>query len=292
VVGVTPSKESEATLIPQKVISGEFLSDGDTNEIVLGKILAGTRVGEEKEEKFDIGELESGLRVGVGDIVVVTYRNGISKNYHVKGIFETGIIGADYYGYVNKKEVESVYGIDDKAAAIFIKLADRDAADEYRLLIMQQGVQDDVKTWKSKVMFVEDISQSLGMITGISGFVGIMTVAITIAIIIYINTSHKRRLIGVLKAIGAKDNVILTVFLMEAIFFTLLGIVVGICMSYAITSHYKANPIPMPFGSLSPDVRAVVVFWIIMAMVLSAVFAGFYPSWKAAKQDIIKTIWG
>lgn len=295
ITGVTPSKENDVTLIPQKVTSGEFLGDGDTNEIVLGKMISGTKVGEEKEGEFNIGELESGLKVGVGDTVVVTYSNGVTKNYHVKGIIETGIIGADYTAYVSRKEIESVYaasGVEDKATAIFIKLADRDAVDEYRLLIMQQGIQDDVKTWKSKVMFVEDIANSLGIITSISGFVGIMTVAITIAIVIYINTSHKRRLIGVLKAIGAKDSVILTVFLMESIFFTLLGIVAGIGMSYAITSHYKANPIPMPFGSLSPDVRVTVVFWIIVAMILSAVFAGFYPSWKAAKQDIIKTIWG
>jgi putative ABC transport system permease protein len=292
IIGITPSKENEATMIPQKVTSGEFLSDGDTNEILLGKLVSGTKVGEEKEGAFNLGELESGLKVGVGDTVVVTYDNGLSKNYHVKGIVETGIMGADYMGYVNEKEIESVYGIKDKATSIFIKLADRDAADEYRLLVMQQGIQDDVKTWKSKVSFVEDITKSLGIITSISGFVGIMTVAITIAIVIYINTSHKRRLIGVLKAIGAKDNVILTVFLMEAIFFTLFGIVAGMGMSYAITSHYRANPIPMPFGSLSPDVRPVVVFWIIAAMMVSAVFAGFYPSWKAAKQDIIKTIWG
>jgi putative ABC transport system permease protein len=288
ILGITPSKERMVTVIPEKIVSGEFLSDSDRNEVVLGKQLAGIKPG---EEGFDIGELFPGLQVDVGDRVVISYGNGVKKEYRVKGIYETGMMDADFSAYLTTREVESVLGIEDKATEILVRLNDRSAAEEYKLKVMQ-GIPYEVKTWKDKAEFVEQITSSMRMITTITGSVGILTVAVTIAIIIYINTTYKKRLIGVLKAIGASDSVILRIFLYEAIIFSIFGILAGIGISYLLDSYISANPIVLPMGEVSLDVRADLLLTSSIAVVLSAIFAGFYPSWKASRQSIIKSIWG
>jgi ABC-type lipoprotein release transport system permease subunit len=201
------------------------------------------------------------------------------------------MMDADFSAYLTTREVESVLGIEDKATEILVRLNDRSAAEEYKLKVMQ-GIPYEVKTWKDKAEFVEQITSSMRMITTITGSVGILTVAVTIAIIIYINTTYKKRLIGVLKAIGASDSVILRIFLYEAIIFSIFGILAGIGISYLLDSYISANPIVLPMGEVSLDVRADLLLTSSIAVVLSAIFAGFYPSWKASRQSIIKSIWG
>jgi len=290
VVGLTPSKEEEVTLVPQKIKSGEFLSNRDAKEIVLGKVLVKNKMPDEDDWGF--GEFaKNALDVEVGENVVVTYDNGVSREYHVKGIIDAGM-GPDFNAYVTTKEIEDVYNQKDEATQILVRLYDRDSADEYRLLIMQQGIRGDVKTWMDKAEFIEKITASMGIITGVMTYIGLLTVAATIAIIVYINTTHKRRLIGVLKAIGSKDITVLLMFLTEACIFSLFGIVLGIVLMNLITVYFSYNPMTTPIGEIYPEVRLNLVLITFRTILIAAVISGFYPAWNAAKQNIIRSIWG
>jgi len=40
-IAVTPSEEQHVMKVSQKIIAGEYLTDGDRNEIVIGSLLAG-----------------------------------------------------------------------------------------------------------------------------------------------------------------------------------------------------------------------------------------------------------
>ena len=287
IVGLTPSKESMVTEIPEKVTYGEFLNDDDTDEIVLGIQLTDTQT----EGGFQMTQVKTHLDVEVGDKVSVKYKNGVIREYRVKGILEGGVLGSDWFAYVTNKELKSVYGEEGGASEILVRLIDPESVDKYRLLILQQGIHGNVKTWKENIGFIENVTASLGMFTSIITGLGLATTIITITIVIYINSSRKRRLTGVLKAIGAQNNVILIVFLIEALIFGIFGIFAGILMSYAADAYVAANPIRIPIGEVFLNIHSGLFLKAGICIVLASGISGFYPAWKASKQDIIKSIW-
>ena len=82
VIGIDPASEITVTNVHSNMIAGSYLAAGDTNEIVLGVSIAGG--AESSTSSF----LTLG-GINVGDIVQLTYPNGVQKEYTVKGIFRT-----------------------------------------------------------------------------------------------------------------------------------------------------------------------------------------------------------
>ncbi len=287
VMGLTPSKESMVTDIPDKVTYGEFLDDDDTDEIVLGIQLTNIQT----EGGFQMTQVKTHLDVEVGDKVTVAYKNGVTREYRVKGVLEGGVLGSDWFAYVTNKEMKSVYGEDGGASEILVRLQDAESVDKFRLLIMQQGIHGNVKTWKENIGFIENVTASLGMFTSIITAIGLATTIITVTIVIYINSSRKRRLTGVLKAIGAQSSVVLIVYLIEALVFGIFGIFAGIGMSYAADAYVKANPIHIPIGDVFLNIHPGLFVKAGLCIMVASALSGFYPAWKASRQDIIKSIW-
>ncbi len=291
-VAATPSRYAAVSGVPQKVIAGEFLGDGDTDQVVLGVEISGFPEDAGTGKKgFDFG---FGIGANVGDRVTISFSNGVVRDYRVKGIVKTGGFEADFNTFITRKEMESIFpGTANKAQQILVKLSDRRQAADYRNIFLAEGVREDVKTWEDQAGFIRDISGSVSVIAGVTGGVGIITVAITMAIVIYINTTHKRRLMGVLKAIGATDGVIFRVFIYEAVLFGVFGILVGIALSQVMAAAFARNPIPVPIGGgVVPDIRLELLGVGGVTVLLSGLLAAYYPSWRAARQPIVASIWG
>ena len=106
---MTPSDDTQVLKTSTRIISGDFLSDGDRDQIVIGSLLAG-----HKDTTLD--KVKSLGGVEVGDSVDVTFSNGITRKYHVKGIFETRITSLDQSAIITNNEMESVNGLSDKAS--------------------------------------------------------------------------------------------------------------------------------------------------------------------------------
>lgn len=281
IIGITPSKEASVTILADKVVEGEFLSDSDTSYVLLGRAIA--------SEKAEMGE---GLGVGVGNKVRVSYSNGVVREYIVKGIIFSNFFGSDESIYVSTKEMDSVYLRKDWATSILIKIRNKEKSDEYKNLVMAENVGGTVKTWKEYAGFIEDITKSLNMMTMVTSFVGLLVAAMTMSVIIFINTTHKRRQIGILKAIGAQDSVILKIYLIESAMFGILGIVAGIALGYGINSYFGANPMSLPMGLVRPYLELQQAAVAGVSLLVAVVAAGFYPAWKAANENILKAIMG
>ncbi len=285
--GVTPSLEKRVTEIPYKVVEGEFLSDSDTGEVCIGiNLLSDESGGDTERSRGELGN------IGVGDRVTITHSNGVVKDYRVKCILDAGFDVVDGGVYLTTKEVEEVYGIEDKASQILIKIADKNAVEEYKLKVMQENVGGDVKTWKDFVGFVEQMVQTLDSTRIIMSIVGILTAVMTIGIIIYINTQNKKRQIGILKAIGATDNTVLKIFLLESVLFGLVGVIIGVIAGQAVTYYFNQNPVSMPMGELKLVLEPATMIISAVVLLMGVIAGGMYPSWRAAKIDIVKAVWG
>lgn len=117
----------------------------------------------------------------------------------------------------------------------------------------------------------------LGLIGGISLIVG----GIGVMNIMLVSVTERRREIGIRKAIGARPRDIQMLFLTESVILTLfggcIGVGLGLMISYVISYfakwHFSIYTAPIAIGFL--------------VSMLTGVFFGFYPAYRAAKLDPI-----
>ena len=109
-----PDDEKTVTYYQDRIISGDFLSKGDTDQILIGVQVAGN----EDEAKDKVSSLGG---VTVGDTVQVAYSNGVVKDYRVKGIFETEGVLIDSSAFVTQKEMDTVMNTSGKATTVLVR---------------------------------------------------------------------------------------------------------------------------------------------------------------------------
>jgi putative ABC transport system permease protein len=115
---------------------------------------------------------------------------------------------------------------------------------------------------------------ALSFIVGIFGVANIM----------FVTVKERTSQIGLKKAIGAKNSVILTEFLLEAAFLCILGGLIGLLLVFLLTKVATAI-VHFPFF-LSPSIIMLALFICIVAGIL----AGIIPAFKAAKMDPVEAI--
>ena len=288
---MTPSDEVHVTTIPSLVVEGSFLTDNSNNEIVLGRLIAGQRI-EDTIGRQQFGQIVEGLGVRVGEVVSVKYANGQSREYRVRGIVnQEGFSTVSQGAYITTNEAEAVLGINDQASAILVKLSDKYKADAVKNFILEQGIKNaDVNTWEEASSFVGAINSTFGIVTFATSLVGIMIVIVTIGIVIFINTSRKKRIIGVLKAIGMSSREVMLIFVMQSIILGSVGMLLGVGIFSGINYYTAANPIKLPIGDLRLVLGADVVAGAAILIIISSLIAGYVPARMASRQKILETI--
>ena len=114
--------------------------------------------------------------------------------------------------------------------------------------------------------------------------IALVVAGIGIMNIMLVSVTERIKEIGIRKAIGASKRDILTQFLMEAVFLSEFGGVVGIIMGIGAGN----------FVSLIFNIPAVIPFdWAIIGLLVCSVIGigfGIYPAWKAAQLDPIESL--
>ncbi|MEK6887426.1 MAG: FtsX-like permease family protein [Candidatus Aenigmatarchaeota archaeon] len=290
-IAMKPSDESAVTTVPTFIIDGSFLSDGNNNEIVLGKFISGQKI-EDTIGQQTFGQLAAGLGVGVGEVVTVTYPNGVRKEYRLRGVLgSNGFSQVSQSAYITLDEADTVFGLSDQASNMLVKLVNRDRADAVKTFILSQGVKNvDVKTWAEASGFVSAIKSAFSIVISITSIMGVMIVVVTIGIVIFINTARKKRIIGVLKALGMSSNQVMMIYVMQSFILGLVGTVVGITMFTGLSYFLTANPVHLPIGSLTPTLSTDAVINAALLIVIASIVAGYIPARIASRQKILETI--
>lgn len=284
--GIVPEDERSVTRIAEYMTEGEFLSNGDTNAIIMGTTLAGTE-GEEA------GGLPSLQGVVVGDSVEVGYPNGETRTYRVKGVFETQSFGVDTAAFVTRREMNSVLGLQDQASVILVKTEENGREEEYQRELLSYGIQEEVRTYQEKAGgFVDQAIQSFNIINAISTLVSLIIAIVVIFIVIFINTVNRRRQIGILKAIGIDQQIIINSYVLQVLFITAVGALVGIALNAGVTTYLTAYPLVFPGGPVYPDVEASAILRSIASLFAVSLVAGYIPAWRIAREDILSAIRG
>jgi len=283
--GIVPEDERSVTRIVEYMTEGEFLSNGDTDAIVMGTTLAGTE-GEEA------GGLPSLQGIGVGDSVEVAYPNGEIRTYRVKGIYETQSFSVDTAAFITSREMSGVLGLQDQASIILVK-TEVNGREEYKTEILSYGIQEEVRTFQEKSGgFVDQAIQSFNIINAISTLVSLIIAIVVVFIVIFINTVNRRRQIGILKAIGIDQQIIINSYVLQVLFITTVGALAGIVLNAGVTTYLTAYPLAFPGGPVYPAVEASAILRSIASLFAVSVVAGYIPAWRIAREDILSAIRG
>jgi putative ABC transport system permease protein len=283
---ISPEDEQRVTRIHETLIAGEFLSKGDTNAMIMGSTLAGTE-GEET------GDLPSLRGVEVGDAIEVQFSNGMTRSYRVKGIYKTQSFSVDLVGFITLDEMNAVLGTEDRASQVLIKTQENGREQYYKTLLLSYGIQQEVKTYQEKAAgFVDQAIQSFNIINVISTVVSLIIAIVVIFIVIFINTVNKRRQIGILKAIGIHQQIIINSYVLQVLFITGVGALVGLLMNFGVTTYLTQYPLIFPGGPVYPVVKPMDIIRSMISLFVVSLVAGYIPAWKTVREDILTAIRG
>ena len=288
ITGIDPARDEEVFEISRSLIEGSYLDLRDRGEILLGIQLAGA-------DQEDIELYSSSLRhVHAGDKVVVTYSNGLEKQYTVKGIFDTGFIQTDLQAFVTQLEFNSVMpNMNDKATNIRVKL--EDGTDPNRIIERIASLRDglDFQTWEQTAGLVQSMTDSFILINQILNVVNYLVAGITVFIVTYVDVINRRRQIGIQRAIGIKSQSITISYLIRALFYAVVGLIIGIlAFKYLVIPVEARHPFEFPFGPAylltQPSYTARMAFILLVVSLTAA----FIPVWRVMRIKILDAIWG
>jgi len=283
---INPDEEVKVTTLQNFLVAGRYLEENDRDQLIMGKEIAGGYGA-----SFQISSLK-GARVG--DEVTIAYGNGVKRDYKIKGVYNTYFPLADLNVFVTEKEMESVLGVHNRASEVLIKtdgsVPERVYIDRLRMMGIEK---EQINVWMDFIGYISGLTQTFDIIKGIVTFIGLLVAGITIFIVIFIATVGRRRQIGILKAIGMKERIIILSYIFQAVFYALLGIIAGlIIINLALVPYFIQHPFPMPIGLVSLALVNRDMALAIFSMVVVSIVAGFIPSWMVTRQNIIKAIWG
>lgn len=286
IIGVTQSEEKNILTINKYIVSGKFPDNLKDDEIVLGANLSG---GFGTKQTKDLGGAI------VGNKIQIDYSNGITRTYTIVGIFKLSMVGSiASAAFISNSEAESILSTYNSASEIMVRVdLEKNTLDEYTKKIHEIVPNLKLEEYTARLATVGILITAFNLIAVIVSIISIIVSAITIFVMIYVNAVSKRRQIGILKAIGIKENIIEISYIIQSIFYSFLGIVGGLLVIFFIVIPIMAvKPINMPFGNAVLVYTAFGIIINIISLIIAGILAGYIPAKIVAREDILKSIWG
>lgn len=271
-----------------KLIQGRFLTEND----VTANGMAGVIDSEFAQALF-------GRQDVIGEIL--TFSSGEQTiSLKIVGVYEQPKSSLNSaVGYTPPKVVyapyttlERTFNSDDRVYAIELTVANKDdvnaVSDDIKKLLKRKHNTDkeiyQVFTAQKQLDSINSVLGVLTMVISAIAAISLVVGGIGVMNIMLVSVTERTREIGIRKSLGATRKDILTQFLVEAVFISgiggIIGTILGIGLSYGLSLLIKVPP------STSPTTIAIA--WLFSAGV--GIFFGIYPANKAAKLDPIEAL--
>ena len=148
------------------------------------------------------------------------------------------------------------------------------------------GVDDDFSIMSMKEI-ASTISQVTGLMTlllGAIAAIALLVGGIGVMNIMLVSVLERTREIGIRKALGARERDIWTQFLLEAVFLTFAGGIIGVILGWAISSIVDS------MGLMTTLVTADIVILAVSVSVGIGLFFGFFPAWNASRLNPVEAL--
>jgi lipoprotein-releasing system permease protein len=290
--GIDPATEMKTTNILRHIKEGNF------RDLAEGSSMPGIILG---------SELAANLGVFVGDTINIVSPVGEIgpmgmlpkvKQFKVTGIFEIGMFEYDSnLVLTTMKAAQDFFGMGGDISGVEVRLNDIYKAPEVtRHLESELGFPYQVMDWMemNKNLFSALRLEKFAMFVILVLIV--LVASFNIISNLIMNVIEKSREIAILKAIGATNSGIMTVFMLQGLFIGLIGTIIGITGGYLlgyILNTYQIIKLPADVYYLShlPVLMKLSDF---IAVSTSAIVISFlatlYPAWQAAKLNPVEPL--
>ena len=213
------------------------------------------------------------------------------QKFIISGIFESGMsIYDDLNAYVNITSAQNLFNLGNNITGYDIKLKDVNKIDSLTNYLSNNlkfpyaarsiyDIHRNIFTW------VELQKKPVPIILGLIIIVAVFNIIGTLLMIVL----EKTNAIGILKALGASNKQIVSIFLLQGAYFAILGIIIGNILAFTldyIQYNFKVISIPSSvyFMSSVPVHISLFNFIIVSALTfLLSILASIIPSMIAAK---------
>jgi len=275
VVGIDPAKET--AVLDLEVLAAQADAITQRGGIVLGSSLA------------------QQLGVMVGDQVIMRDITGATATLTVAGTFRVGneLIDA-VASYMSIEGLQEYLGVPGRISGYHVRLDEPTKARATGLALADRFGLRPV-SWES--LFASLISQLelQKAVIGVVVFLIVLVAAFGIANVLVLTVSEKTEEIAILRALGASERQVVSVFMLEGFLLGAVGTLVGAALGVAVAAFFKFQPFPLPgdlyfITQLPVEVQAVDVVWVCAVSLATSVLAGVFPARRAARLDPVEVL--
>jgi putative ABC transport system permease protein len=264
---------------------GRLLKDGDNNYVTLGNNFLTDKVGLEKP-------------VRVGNKIKI---NG--KEFEVIGIMKKkGSFIFDNIVYMNEEPLQDLMQYGDKIDVMAVRVKDKDLMNKTKIEVekvlrknrdVKIGEEDfEVSTPDTSLAQVNNILGGIQAFIIIIASVSIIVGAVGIVNTMTTSVLERRKEIGIMKAIGAKNSQVFYQFFIESGLLGLIGGIVGIILGGAI-GFVGITGLNQFLGSeAAPNMNIIFLGSVLLGSFLIGAIAGIAPALQAAHQDPVEALRG
>ena len=148
------------------------------------------------------------------------------------------------------------------------------------------GIDDDFSI-TSLEEIASTLSETIGTMTLLLGAIAAISLlvgGIGVMNIMLVSVLERTREIGIRKALGARERDIWGQFLIEAVFLTFAGGIIGVILGWVVSSVVDR------MGLITTVVTADIVILAVSVSVGIGLFFGFYPAWNASRLNPIEAL--
>lgn len=267
-----------------KTSSGNLLEPSDTNKIMIGNDLSSAeKNGFEKRIKID-------------DKIIVE-----GSEFRVEGIAEKkGSFIVDGNIFMNEEDLVELKNLTEEVDIINVKVKNKGlvpkAKEEIEKVMrdrrdVKKGQEDfQVSTPESSLETVNNILSGIQAFIVIIASISIIVGTIGIANTMTTSVIERKREIGIMKAIGARNKNIFYQFLVEAGLLGMIGGIIGIILGVGI-GYLGTNAINNFIGvTTKPEINIYLIVFALLGSFLIGAVSGIVPAMQAARQNPVEAI--
>lgn len=288
-------------VFPDRFRPEDFEEGGMPEQIQNDTLIIGYKVNHPNETEIAFTHANDNVT-----LTIRTPQFPFGKNYSftVAGTMrKTGAAGFtnfDYWIFIPLETARDIYGDFTDLDLIYVKVPDPEFSET-----VAEDIEDLFASRQVSVFvplsFIQQVNSIVNIIntflTSIAS-IALLVAGIGIMNIMTVSVMERTREIGILKAVGAKNRTILTMFLAEAALIGLLGSLIGVPTGYGIStllSHLLSGFATafQPEAERATVVPIVSWEWIVIAVIFGiaiCILFGLYPARKAAKLDPVEAL--
>jgi ABC-type lipoprotein release transport system permease subunit len=276
VLGIDPAREAQVTDLAASMVAGAYLDGAaaDRRHVLLGEALA------------------QRLQVGIGDKVVLsatdTSGDLAGESFRVAGLFRTASLELDRSTvYLRLDESQTLFALGSAISELVAVVRDREAVPTVEAALrarLPTGVV--VQSWEELaplLVYLVDVFDEMAWIVYAAVFVAM---AFGIANVLLMAVYERTREIGVVRAIGMSGRRVVGTVVLESLFLTFVGVVLGFALTAAALFALRDG---IDLSRFAKGLTSLGVGTTVVPVVRPADF--LTPSWVALATAVGSSLW-